>query len=711
MRPELLTGRFLATRQRFGFVRLDSDPAVDCFVPPHATGGAFDGDRVRCEVHGDPRPGYSCEAHVLAILERHHRRFTGRLGGPRRRPYLVPDLARLPARLRLTGDLQGARPDDRVLVALEEAGDARRGPTATILTRLGEAHDARLDEEIVRAEFSLPGDYPRAAEQEAAERESHLMWTACSRRQDFSSELTVTIDPADARDHDDAVSLAVRPDGTWRLRVHIADVAEGVAPGGAIDAEARRRGNSTYLPGCMIPMLPQRYATRLLSLKAGALRPVMTLSMRLGRDGRLLGTRVEEGCVRSRAALDYDQVGEVLAGAAHDDVALRQMLCEMDRLAQLLRRRRFARGGFDLDVPETEIELDADGVPRRISRHRSGRSHQLIEEFMILGNRVACRFAVTRGLPYVFRVHPPPTPEALERFREQLRELAPEVPAQGLTDVERIRSWLASLAREPRTWQIHELFLRAMQRASYAAHDAGHYGLGLRGYGHFTSPIRRYPDLFNHRLIKWALAHPGRPAPREWSEEVALLARECTETAERSERAESELTRIKLVRWAERRWGDSFRGRVSGTSRAGIHVALDEPPVRGLVPQQDWDPAPRRNRERGGRTYGRGRGSAPTLGTPVIVQIVRSDIRERQIFFALRAAGPKALRADPHAWGANDVHDIGEFCEPRLDAVTRRRRPRGAQGQPASTGRRRGRGGPRKRPLARGRTRGRGGRR
>jgi ribonuclease R len=653
-----VTGRFQATRQGFGFVTPEAGGA-EVFIPAGETHGAFHGDRVEVLVTRDARGTWSAEGSVTRILERGFKRLTGVVTGPARHPLLIPDHPRLPERIRLAGRLAGISAGQRLLCDLHDAG-GRAGPAAIPVTILGDADDATQDTAIVETEFGLPGEYPPEAVAEAARARDRLESAAPETgRRDFSGELVLTIDPVDAADFDDAVSVSVLPDGTRRLRVHIADVAEAVARGGDLDREARRRGNSTYLPGRMIPMLPETLATGLMSLSPGAPKRVLSVSIRLQPDGRILGARIDEGRIVSRHRLDYDRVEAMLeqgSGAGELDAALR----EMDALAGALRRRRFARGAFDLEVPETEIALAPDGYPSDIRRRRQGRSHQLIEEFMIVANRVACSQARRLGHPYLFRVHEPPSPLALDVFREAVRALAPEVRAAQLADLPAIRRWLAGLERGPRTWRIHGLFLRALQRAVYAAADRGHFGLGLRGYGHFTSPIRRYPDLFNHRVVKWALRHSARPLPDAWRAEAAEVAFSSSGTEERSERAERALIRIKCLRWAERNLGSSFRATILGVERAGYAVELDEVPVFGFVPRTEAIAASLGDRR--STRAGLGRGDL-TPGQPVIVQIARVVLRERAIVLAIRAAGRRALATDPDSleaavdpWGRPTRH-------------------------------------------------------
>ncbi len=638
MTADRLEGRFQATREGFGFIA-PSSGGPDLYVPATETAGALHGDTVAYEVTGEARGGYRAEAAVVAVIARGVRRFTGVVAGARKQLHLVPDHFLLPERLRLVGARQGLAAGQRVLCQLQERGPGRP-PNALLVRILGDADDPGCDEEIVRGEHGLAGPFPEEVLAEAVRETAD----GAPVRRDFSSELVVTIDPADARDFDDAVSLAPWPAGGWLLRVHIADVAEDVPWGGPVDLEARQRGNSTYLPGSMIPMLPPALCTDRLSLARGEPRRVVTVSAHVTEAGIIRSFRFDEGLIRSRWRLSYRQVQAVLDGTGSIATEVDELLRHMDALAQALRARRFRHGGFELVLPEVRVTVDERGAPTAIERRLPARSHQLIEEFMILANRLACAFAVKRGHPYLYRVHAAPDPLGIEEFRDSVATLAPEVRRSQLTDMAALRRWLAGLPHEPRTWRIHALFLRSFMRAVYADRDTGHFGLGLRGYGHFTSPIRRYPDLFNHRVVKWTIRHGARPVPGEWRQEVAGLASACSGTEERSERAEREMVKIKCLRWAEAHLGESYRGTVVAVLGRGLFVELDEPPVEGFVARDDFEMAVR-SQSRGPR-LGSGRGGIQ-VGLPVIVQIARVDLRQRTLTLALRAMGRRAEQIDP----------------------------------------------------------------
>ena len=633
-------GRYQATREAFGFVT-PTDGGADLYVVSGESAGALHGDRVAYVITRATAGRRGPEGTITAILERGFTTLTGLVAGSRRQFWLIPDHPRLPEHLRLVGDLTGVEQGQRLLGRLH---DKRPGKAPGVLLEriLGDGEDPTLDVEIVRTEFGLPEVFPAEALEEAARIAAAPEDLDTPALRDFTGEPVLTIDPRDARDFDDALSLTKTPDGLWLLRVHIADVAGGVALDGPLDREARRRGNSTYLPGQVIPMLPVMLSAGRMSLSPEERKRVVTVSIRLGKDGAPQGYRLDEGVIVSRARLTYSQVQQVLDGEASLGAGLDRSLRDLAQLARAVRRRRLRGGGFVLEVPETRVELDARGMPKKLERRLGNASHELIEEFMVLANRLACDYAVRRGHPYIYRVHPEPDPLRMEEFRRDLATIAPEVRGYDLLDHGSLRRFLARLPSEVRTWRIHGLLLRAFQRARYAAEDTGHFGLGLRAYGHFTSPIRRYPDLYNHRVVKWALRHGRRPVPTAYRG-AAQIATEASATEERSERAERVLVRLKVLRWAQAHLGSSYRGTITSILTRGMFVELDDLPVDGFVPYSEIDSSAFLDRR---PRLGSGRGGWQ-IGLPVIVQISRVDLRMRSLTFGLRASGRRAMTLDP----------------------------------------------------------------
>ncbi len=634
-RHQALTGRFKASPGGFGFVLVED--GRDVLIPAIYVRGALDGDLVEYEIlreGGDRGPvGY-----VVSVIRRATSRFTGIVEGSRKRRFIVPDSPKMPERIRLVGPRSSMPKGERVVAEVVEQPGGR---SARVISRLGEADDPAHDNSIVATELGLPGEYPAEAEAEVAEAEARLR-RPDGRRADLTCEPVITIDPAEAHDFDDAISLSKSRNGQWLLRVHIADVAEAVPLGSALDLEARRRGNSFYLPGSVIPMLPKRLSSGVLSLLPGEPRKTVTVSILLDDAGTLHGYRIDHTVVRSRARLTYEEVQAFLEGRSRMEGELGPMLQKMDQIAQALRRRRFEHGALDIDVPEPRAVVDSRGAVLGLERREQTRSHQLIEEFMILANRAACSFARRRGLPYIFRVHDIPDLVALESFLEEASEIVPR--RVRLESVGAVVRWVASVEAGPAIRRLlHYLFLRAMKHARYDPVDIGHFGLGLRGYAHFTSPIRRYADLHNHRIVKWALRRGRRPAPLALEEPIEEIARICTEQEQVAEEAERAAFRLKAIRWAAKHLGESFRATVTGVIRSGFFVELDDVPLEGFVPASEVWTLPylvaelRRSKRRG----------ALPLGMPVVVQIVRASIRERWVAMTLRAAGRRALLVDP----------------------------------------------------------------
>ncbi len=633
-----LTGTIRGTRSGFAFLTPD-DGGEDLLIAEGGLAGAIHGDRVRAVLLSRGARDYRPEVLVDEILERPQPLFTGNLHRSGRAWFVRPDNPLLPERLRLKSVAVPPASGMKILFRVETTPGRDRMLQAVLEETIGEGGDARLDPLVMAHEFSLPGRFSEAAEEDAARRAGLAGDPEDGRRRDYRGQFVLTIDPQDARDFDDAIALLPLPGGQTDLYVHIADVSFYVPEGGALDLEARQRGTSVYFPGSVIPMLPESISTAAASLAPDSDKRVMTIRVRFDRDGSRIDRELTGGWIRSRARLHYSQAQQILEGRLDAPDELLQTLRSMARLASVLRRRRLRAGGFDIEIPEVGMRLGPDGVPRRIFLNRVLDTHRLIEEFMIAANLAVGDWAHERDVPFLFRVHEEPEPGALEEFRDIALSLSPGVRQSTLEGMPALRRWLAALPPGPMSRIIHRFFLRAMKKASYSASDLGHFGLGTRAYCHFTSPIRRYPDLFNHRRVKELLTG----APCGASPDLAVsLSRETSRSEVRAMEAEREMIRLKMVRYMERRLGDQLDGRVTGITPRGVFVELETVPVDGFIPRESL-PAGSRFTSDSFCWIIPHTGWSLRPGDSVAVQVQRCDIRARQIEFAFphrRLNGP-----------------------------------------------------------------------
>jgi ribonuclease R len=518
------------------------------------------------------------------------------------------------------------------------------GP-ARLVEVLGADDRPEWDDAGVVSQFRLRTAFPAAAlaeaaagcEPGAAERHGRL---------DLREALVFTIDPEDARDHDDALSLRAAPAGRVEVGIHIADVSHYVAAGGALDTEAMARGTSCYLPGGAVPMLPEALSADLCSLRPGRDRLALSVLAELDREGHVFGWRFAETVVHSRHRLHYGEVQAALDGARPLEPGLQRDVELLMRLARALRRRRLATGALELDVPEVKAWVDEHGVPWKIERRPHLESHELVEEFMLLANRCVGEEGARRHAGLLYRVHEAPSPARLTELDVMLGALA--LPRLGLADAARqgrhgapldpataLQTLLRAPLDPPHRLLLHRLVLRSLARARYQARDVGHFGLAAREYCHFTSPIRRYPDLHNHRRVReWIRGGPDGA----WDPvETEALGVRCSATEETATAAEREATRVKGLRLLEGRLGDRASGIVSGLVPQGLFVELGDVPVEGFVRVSLYLEDQFTLDRTGVRMVGRRTRRRFCLGDAVKVTIARVDVPARECDLALDA--------------------------------------------------------------------------
>jgi len=506
------------------------------------------------------------------------------------------------------------------------------GGPAFLVEVFGAEDRPQWDDAAVASQFRLRTRFMHAVLEEA-EACAPPAAAGLARREDLRGALVFTVDPADARDHDDALSIRPHEGGAHEVGIHIADVSHYVRPGRALDHEAERRGTSCYLPGGVIPMLPERLSAGLCSLVPGEDRFALSVFAVLAPDGALARFRFAETVVRSRHRLAYEEVQAVFDGTGDLPGEVTAALGALRDLARALRRRRFAHGALALETREARVEVDEIGYPVRIERRPHLESHELIEEFMLLANRIVGAEGARRRAGMLYRVHEAPSPHRLLELDAALRTLGLPRLGPDPDPATALQSLLAAGLDPAHRGLLHRMVLRALPRARYQERDFGHFGLAARGYCHFTSPIRRYPDLHNHRRVReWIRGRPGAA----WDPlALAERAERCSAAEQIATDAEREAVKVKGLRHLEGRLGDHASGMITGLVPRGLFVELDDVPVEGFVRvgqdlDDDFTLDPSGARMTGRRTRRRF-----ALGDTIEVTIARVDVPARECDLAL----------------------------------------------------------------------------
>jgi len=525
------------------------------------------------------------------------------------------------------------QPDDKVVIEMIRFPTHYRGGEAVLTKVLGARGEPGIDVESIIHEFALPAEFPEAALEEARRKTEQFDESITDGRRDLTRETIITIDPADARDFDDAISLSRSDEGHWHLGVHIADVAHLVAPGGPLDAEAKKRGNSVYLPGRVLPMLPEILSNGLASLQSGKVRYVKSVFIEFTADGIPLHTEFSRSAIKVSRRLAYADALNIIqdrqASRIRVAAKVRDLLSRMHQLAMILRARRFAAGALELQLPEIALEFDKSGKVVGAHESEHDESHQIIEEFMLAANCAVATALADRQLPYLRRVHGDPDVSKLKKFAEfvsalgfQLKKYQSRLDLQALLN--RVRGETFEQA-------VNFALLRSLKQAEYAATDLGHYALAVDNYCHFTSPIRRYPDLVIHRLVD-AVLLSGSRRRRADEVELAKLGRQCSMTERRAAAAERELTRVKLLTYMAERIGDEFPAVITGVERFGIFCRGTVIPFEGMVHISALDRDDYFDFDQTAMSLvGRRRGRVYRLGEQLVVSVALVDVDRREL--------------------------------------------------------------------------------
>ena len=614
---------------------------------PGETAGVGDRALLRVEKHG-----HDVSGRVIKLLDRAKHRvlgvFRGLPGGGGR---LVPvDKKQLGRELSIAAD-RAAGAVDGDLVAVEVSRSGRLGqPTGSVVERLGSIKSERAVSLIAIHAHDIPHVFPRALLDEA----EHARPAPLAGREDWRQVPFVTIDPPDAKDHDDAVHALPDPDpqnrGGHIVSVAIADVAHYVRPGAALDREAARRGNSVYFPDRVVPMLPERISNDLCSLRPQEDRPALAVRMVIGADGRKRSHTFHRVMIRSAAKLSYEQAQFAVSGRTDEvtEPIAEPVLAPLYAAYETVRRARDARSPLDLDVPERKILLTAGGLVDRVIVPQRLESHRLIEEFMILANVAAAESCERARVPLIYRVHDEPSPEKLTALREFLATIEISLPKAGALRPEGFNRILAQVKGRDVERLVNEVVLRSQAQAEYASENFGHFGLNLRRYAHFTSPIRRYADLVVHRALirAFKLGSDGLP-PDADARALAEVAANISVTERRAMKAERETADRLIAHFLADRVGAVFDGHISGVTRAGLFVELDETGADGFIPARLIGDEYYRFNEKSRAFVGHS--ETFRLGDPVTVELVEAaPVAGALRFTIVRHAGTAAQRAGQH---------------------------------------------------------------
>ncbi len=645
-KADLVVGRLALSRSGYGFVVPD-DKSEDVYIRDENMGFALHGDKVIARLLRRRR-GASREGSVIKILKRAKQSLVGTFHKGKFSDYVEPDDQRISKDINIPPeDSKEALDGQKVVVSLVDWEAVDLGLQGKITEVLGYPDDPGMDILALIKEYELPLSFPEEVEEELDQLPDRVAKGELQRRLDLRSSNCFTIDPTDAKDHDDAVSLEIKPDGNYLLGVHIADVSYYVEEDSSLDREALNRGTSVYLVDRVIPMLPEKLSNNICSLKPHRTRLTYSVILELTREGERVDYRIEEGVIKSKAKLSYDEVQKFFdTGSSSRSIkGLESDLVEMRQLSRMLLKKRLERGSLDFDLPEAKVVLGKEGRVQDIFEVARLESHRLIEEFMLLANRTVAEHVTRRSVPFLYRIHEEPDSEKMTDFSDFVSTLGYSFKVSGKVRPKKIQRFLKSLEGKPEEELINEILLRSLKKACYTPDNVGHFGLAFSHYTHFTSPIRRYPDLLVHRLLremqegKYSIQRQRRLARR-----LPGIGDMTSDRERLADEVERESIKIKQVEFMQDKLGEEFDGLISGVVSFGFFVRLDKYLSEGLVRVSSIDDDYYLFDEKAKRWVGRRTRRIYKLGDRVRVQVIRVDKEKKEIDFLLAGSQARSRR-------------------------------------------------------------------
>lgn len=626
-------GRFERRVNGKNHVITDDDESI--FIAERNAMHAMDGDRVRVLVYAKRR-GHDAEGEVVEIVEKTPQIFVGMLEVQKHFAFLLTDNKVLANDIFIPKTaLKGGKTGDKAVVRITEWPDRARNPYGEVVDILGPAGENNTEIHAILAEFGLPYRYPEAVEKAANKIPDAITDEEIAAREDFRQVTTFTIDPKDAKDFDDALSIRRLSNGNWEVGVHIADVSYYVKPGSIIDKEAESRGTSVYLVDRVVPMLPERLCNEICSLRPDEDKLTFSCVFELNGNAEVQKSHIARTVIRSNRRFAYEEAQEVIETGEGD---YKEEILALNDLAQKLRKRRFDNGSINFDRHEVKFDIDESGKPIGVYFKVSKEANKLIEEFMLLANRTVAEFI---GKPrdgkkpkaFVYRVHDLPDPDKMASFAAFITRFGYKIKTEGSkADLSKgINSLLANVQGKPEENLVETIAIRAMAKAVYTTVNIGHYGLSFDYYTHFTSPIRRYPDLMVHRLLERYMAG-GRSVNVQSLEDECKHASDMEQLAANAERAS---IKYKQVEFMGERLGEEYDGVISGITEWGLYVEINENKCEGLVPIRDLEDDYYEFDEKNYCLMGRRKHRIYRLGDPIRIKVARANLERKQLDFAL----------------------------------------------------------------------------
>lgn len=585
-RTERIIGTFISNQRGFGFVEVDGREE-DLFIPEDKVNGAYHLDTVEVALLRKPA-GKRQEAEIIKIIERGTNTIVGTFQKNKNFGFVIPDNQKLAEDIFIPIERsKGAVDGHKVVVELTDYGNDRKKPEGKVVEILGHINDPGVDIMSIVKGFDLPVEYPQKVMNQVEKIHDEISEADCAGRSDYRDVVMVTIDGEDAKDLDDAVSLTVK-DGLYYLGVHIADVSNYVQERSALDREALNRGTSVYLVDRVIPMLPHKLSNGICSLNAGVERLALSCLMTINDKGEVVDHSIEETVICVNERMTYTSVKKILEDK---DEAERErykelvpMFEQMEELAAILRKKRKKRGSIDFDFPESKILLDKEGHPVEIKPYDRNVATKIIEDFMLIANETVAQHFYWLEMPFVYRTHDFPDPEKIQKLASFIYNFGYHIKVnKEEVHPKEIQKLLNKVEGSKEEALISRLALRSMKQAKYTVDCSGHFGLACDYYCHFTSPIRRYPDLQIHRIIKdWIRGRMKSKKIEHYEEILPQVATQSSRLERRAEEAERETNKLKKVEYMERHIGEVFTGVVSGVTQWGIYVELPNT-VEGMV--------------------------------------------------------------------------------------------------------------------------------